>query len=147
MYVVINTPMVGISEELMFRGILFHGASSSFRIWRTAWITSIIFGARHVLNGFISGNFNASILQAFCVFMFGFYMVALRVRLGTIIPGIIIHWLWDCLASLTYFPGALTYFPGDMIVGVLISWCFSITVYGSFETTIKTYAVNIYSLS
>ena len=114
-------------------------ASSSFGIWLAVWITSIIFGARHVLNGFISGNFNASILQAFCAFMFGFYMVALRVCLDTIIPGIIIHWLWDCLASLTYF-------PGDMIVGVLISWCFSITVYGYFETTINTYTVNIYSL-
>jgi membrane protease YdiL (CAAX protease family) len=83
--------MAGIREELMFRGILFHGASSSFGIWRAAWITSIIFGARHALNGFINGNFNASILQAFCAFMFGFYMVALRVRLDTIIPGIIIH--------------------------------------------------------
>lgn len=90
-YVVINTLMAGIREELMFRGILFHGASSSFGIWRAAWITSIIFGARHALNGFINGNFNASILQAFCAFMFGFYMVALRVRLDTIIPGIIIH--------------------------------------------------------
>ena len=33
MLVIVNTLMVGISEELMFRGILFHGASSSFGIW------------------------------------------------------------------------------------------------------------------
>lgn len=32
MIVVINTLMIGISEELMFRGILFHGISSSFGI-------------------------------------------------------------------------------------------------------------------
>jgi hypothetical protein len=55
MLVIINTLMVGISEELMFRGILFNGASSSFGIWRAVWITSIIFGAVHILNGFISG--------------------------------------------------------------------------------------------
>jgi hypothetical protein len=105
MFVIINTLMVGICEELMFRGILFHGASSSFGIWRAVWITSIIFGALHILSGFISGDFNASTIQAFHAFMFGFYMVALRIRLDTIIPGIIIHWLWDCLIHLKYLSG------------------------------------------
>ena len=105
MFVLINTLMVGICEELLFRGILFHGASSSFGIWRAVWITTIIFGAVHVLSGFVSGDFNASILQAFYAFMFGFYMVALRIRLDTIIPGIIIHWLWDYLIDLTHFNG------------------------------------------
>ncbi len=105
MFVLINTLMVGICEELLFRGILFHGASSSFGIWRAVWITTIIFGAIHVLSGFVSGDFNTSILQAFYAFMFGFYMVALRIRLDTIIPGIIIHWLWDYLIDLTHFNG------------------------------------------
>jgi hypothetical protein len=105
MFVLINTLMVGICEELLFRGILFHGASSSFGIWRAVWTTSIIFGAVHALNGFVSGDFNASILQAFYAFMFGFYMVALRIRLDTIVPGIIIHWLWDCLIDLKHLSG------------------------------------------
>ena len=97
-FVIINTLMVGISEELMCRGILFHGASSSFGIWRAVWITAIIFGSAHILNGFITGDFSASTVQALFACMFGFWMVALRVRLDTIIPGIIIHWVWDCLA-------------------------------------------------
>ena len=105
MFVLINTSMVGICEELLFRGILFHGASSSFGIWRAVWITTIIFGAVHVLSGFVSGDFNASILQAFYAFMFGLYMVALRIRLDTIIPGITIHWLWDYFIDLTHFNG------------------------------------------
>ncbi len=105
MFVLINTLMVGICEELLFRGILFYGALSSFGIWRAVWITTIIFGAVHVLSGFVSGDFNASILQAFYAFMFGFYMVALRIRLDNIIPGIIIHWLWDYLIDLTHFNG------------------------------------------
>jgi|GEM_PF-849291 membrane protease YdiL (CAAX protease family) len=105
MFVLINTLMIGICEELLFRGILFYGASSSFGIWRAIWITTIIFGAVHVLSGFVSGDFNASIIQVFYAFMFGFYMVALRIRLDTIIPGIIIHWLWDYLIDLTYFNG------------------------------------------
>ncbi|AKJ37550.1 CPBP family intramembrane glutamic endopeptidase [Methanosarcina barkeri] len=99
--VIINTLMVGISEELMFRGVLFHGASSSFGIWRAVWITAIVFGSVHTLNSLITGDFNASVFQAFFAGMFGVWAVALRVRLDTVIPLIIIHWLWDCLAFLT----------------------------------------------
>jgi membrane protease YdiL (CAAX protease family) len=65
MIVIINTLMVGINEELMFRGILFYGASSSFGIWRAVWITAIIFGSVHILNSLITGDFRASVLQAF----------------------------------------------------------------------------------
>jgi hypothetical protein len=98
--VIINTLMVGISEELMFRGLLFHGVSSSFGIWRAVWITAAIFGSVHTLNGLITGDFKASVVQAFFAGMFGVWAVALRVRLDTVIPLIIIHWLWDCLAFL-----------------------------------------------
>jgi len=61
--------------------------------------------AVHILSGFVSGDFNASIIQVFYAFMFGFYMVALRIRLDTIITGIIIHWLWDCLIELKHLNG------------------------------------------
>jgi membrane protease YdiL (CAAX protease family) len=105
-FVIINTLMIGISEELMFRGILFHGASS-FGTWRAVWITAIIFGASHILNGITTGDFSASTVQAFFACMFGFWTVALRVRLDTIIPGIIIHWVWDFLGFLTNSQGAL----------------------------------------
>lgn len=116
MIVIINTLMVGISEELMFRGILFHGASSSFGIWRAAWITAIIFGSVHTLNGLITGDFRASTFQAFFAGMFGFWAVALRVRLDTVIPLIIIHWLWDCLAFLTGYPEGLLLLPFSLIL-------------------------------
>lgn len=106
MILVINTLMIGVCEEFMYRGILFHGASSSFGVWRAVWITSIIFGATHVLWGFITRDFNASMIQAFFAFIFGFYMVALRVRLGSIIPGIIIHWIWDFVAYLPTTKGS-----------------------------------------
>jgi membrane protease YdiL (CAAX protease family) len=53
-FVLINTLLVGISEELMFRGVLFHGAWSKFNAVKAVWITGIIFGAVHGLN--VSGS-------------------------------------------------------------------------------------------
>ncbi len=114
--VIINTLMVGISEELMCRGILFYGASSSFGIWRAVWITAIIFGAGHILNGFITGDFSASTVQAFFACMFGYWMAALRVRLDTILPGIVIHWVWDCLAFLTNPQGGLVMLSFEFVL-------------------------------
>jgi uncharacterized protein len=114
--VIINTLMVGISEELMFRGLLFHGASSSFGIWRAVWITAIIFGSVHMLNGLVTGDFKASAVQAFFAGMFGVWAVALRVRLDTVIPLIIIHWLWDCLVFLTGSSQGLVLLPFSFIL-------------------------------
>ena len=102
MVILINTLMIGICEELLFRGILFYGASSSFGTRSAVWITSIIFGVVHINSGFITGDFNASLIQVFNAFMFGLCMVALRIRLDTLIPGIIFHWLWDFWTDLTH---------------------------------------------
>jgi uncharacterized protein len=131
MLVSINTLMVGISEELMFRGILFRGASSSFGIWRAVWITAIIFGSIHTLNGLITGDFRASTVQAFFAGMFGVWTVALRVRLNTIIPVIIIHWLWDCLAFLTNFLGDLALLPFALVLFVYGIWL--LRIYRKFD--------------
>jgi membrane protease YdiL (CAAX protease family) len=108
--VIINTLMVGISEELMFRGILLHGASSSFGTWRAVWVTAIIFGSVHTLNSLITGDLLASEIQALFAGMFGVWTAVLRVRLDTIIPVIIIHWLWDCLVFLTGSSGGIAFF-------------------------------------
>ena len=124
MFVIINTLMVGISEELMCRSILFHGTSSSFGIWRAVWITAIIFGSVHILNGFVTRDFSASTVQALFACMFGFWMVALRVRLDTIIPGIVIHWVWDCLAFMTNSRGGLLLLSFEFVLFFYSFWLF-----------------------
>lgn len=122
LFVIINTLLVGISEELMYRGILFYGASSSFGIWRAVWITAVLFGLVHALNGFITGNFMAAVVQAFFAGMFGVWTVALRVRLDTIVPVIIIHWLWDCLLFLTGFLGGVLLLPFALVLFIYGLW-------------------------
>jgi membrane protease YdiL (CAAX protease family) len=90
-----NTLLVGFSEEIMFRGILFYGSQSSFGFRWAVVITAAIFGLSHALNGLITGKPKQAVEQAFLATLFGFWFVALRVHLNTIIPLIVIHWLWD----------------------------------------------------
>lgn len=94
-FVGVNTLLVGISEELAFRGILFSGARSAFRPIGAIAFTSIIFGAVHVLNGITTGDWVAAAMQATAAAMSGLLFIAILIRTGSIIPAMIIHWLWD----------------------------------------------------
>ena len=90
-----NTLLVGISEELMFRGILFYGAASAFGNSKAVWVTAVIFGLVHITNGIVTGDFGVASIQAINAFMVGSWLAALRLNLGAIIPLMVIHWLWD----------------------------------------------------
>jgi membrane protease YdiL (CAAX protease family) len=95
LFVGINTLLVGISEELAFRGILFSGARSALRPIGAITLTSIIFGAVHVFNGFTTGDWGSAAMQALAAAMSGLLFMAILIRTGSIIPAMIVHWLWD----------------------------------------------------
>ena len=94
-FILINTLIIGCSEVLMFNGIMFLGASFKFGWRRAVWITALTYGVTQGLNELITGDIRAAFLQAGLAVLFGVWMVALRLRLNTIIPLIILHWLWD----------------------------------------------------
>ncbi len=95
LFIGLNTLLVGITEELAFRGILFTGAASQFRLPAAIAFASFAFGAVHALNGFITGDFLFSSVQAVSAAMGAVLFTALLLRTGSIVPGMIVHWLWD----------------------------------------------------
>lgn len=95
LFVGLNTLLVGISEELAFRGILFSGARSALRPIAAIAVTSLIFGAVHVFNGLTTGDWVAAAVQATAAAMSGILFIAILIRTGSIIPAMIVHWLWD----------------------------------------------------
>ena len=58
-------------------------------------ITAVLFGAMHALNGFLTGEFGPAMIQAVMAAGFGVWVAALRVRLNSVIPVMILHGLWD----------------------------------------------------
>jgi hypothetical protein len=91
----VNTFFVGISEELMFRGLLFSGSYNRISYWKSIILVSLLFGGVHVLNGFVTGEFLPAAFQAVTAALSGLLFMAIRLGLGSIIPAIIVHWLWD----------------------------------------------------
>ena len=93
--VFLNTMMVGFSEEVMFRGVLFRASIERMSVWPAILLNMMLFGGVHAFNGFITGEFGAAIQQSFAAGMSGLVFIAIMLRTGSIWPAIIYHGLWD----------------------------------------------------
>lgn len=91
----VSTIFVGLSEETMFRGILFQALRSRVRLWPAIIWTSVLFGSVHILNALATGELLIALLQAFTATLSGFVFIAILVRTGSIWPAIIYHALWN----------------------------------------------------
>jgi len=80
-----------ISEEVCFRGMLFGGLRKSLARIPAALIAGLVFGSLHALTG-------VSAVPPLMVF--GFILCLLYEKTGSIVPGILLHMLNNCVALL-----------------------------------------------
>lgn len=86
---------VGFCEELMARGL----ALTAFRsrlpeVW--VWVlTSVLFGAMHLVNAALGASFGNSLAQAGLAAMSGTAFYILRRVTGSLIWAMVLHGLWD----------------------------------------------------
>jgi membrane protease YdiL (CAAX protease family) len=88
--------LVGISEELMYRGYLQNTLVRGIGNWPAIVILSLLFAAAHIQN---SGE---SVLGIVCVFMAGILFCVLRWQSGSLWLGIGMHAAWDWAQSYFY---------------------------------------------
>ena len=98
--VLINTAMVGFSEELAFRGVLWGAARKALPFWTGFLLVSLAFGSVHVFNALLTGELAAAGVQALNAFMSGAAYLAIRIRTRSIIPIMVIHAVWDFVVFL-----------------------------------------------
>jgi uncharacterized protein len=98
--VLFNTFLVGLSEELMFRGVLLQALRRTVSIVPAVALTTLAFGAVHSLNVFITGDLQAALIQSTAAALSGLFFIALRLRTGSLWPCVVVHGLWDCAAFL-----------------------------------------------
>ncbi|RYI29817.1 MAG: CPBP family intramembrane metalloprotease [Acetobacteraceae bacterium] len=91
----LNTMLVALSEEWMFRGVLFQALRTRFRIWPAVALTSILFGAIHVVNAFALGDLRLAAAQAVAAMMTGLLLIALMLRTGSIWTAVVYHMVWN----------------------------------------------------
>lgn len=94
-WILLNSFFAGISEELMFRGFLLIGAVRRMKFIYAVILISVLFGVVHVANGFITGDFGLSALQALMASFSGLLFLAIRIKTKSIIPAILVHGAFD----------------------------------------------------
>ncbi len=94
-FLALNTFLVALSEEWMFRGVLFRALAMRHPIWSAILLTSFMFGSVHVLNGFTYGDLTQSSTQAVAAMMTGLLLVALLICTGSIWPPVAFHMIWN----------------------------------------------------
>jgi membrane protease YdiL (CAAX protease family) len=95
LFLALNTTLVALSEEWMFRGILFHALRARLRIWPAVVLTSALFGAIHVVNAFALGDLGLASAQAVAAMMTGLLLIALMLRTGSIWTSVVYHMVWN----------------------------------------------------
>ncbi len=117
LFLAMNTALIGLSEEWMFRGVLFQGLRSRLTMWPAILLTSLLFGAVHVLNVITTGQLAEAVVQAVAAFMSGMVLLALLIRTGSIWVPIVYHALWDFGTFVTSAASPKTVEPVDFAAG------------------------------
>lgn len=102
---VFNTLLVGLSEELLFRGILL-GSLMRFGLIRAVALSALLFAAVHLLNTSIQGEPNWS--QFLFAALFSLPFSTLRLRTGSLLIPVILHTAIDLTAVSTRFDPTLS---------------------------------------
>jgi membrane protease YdiL (CAAX protease family) len=126
---------IGFFEEILFRGyvqgFLMRRWGHSYRgMLLSVFVASFIFCGAHLVNLVMGrGNLLYAATQMVYAFFFGVYSSALYVRSGSLVPGIVLHMVFDFANNLdTFAPGARprsemvrSATPETAFVGILIT--------------------------
>ena len=78
-----------ICEELAFRGFILSGFARSKRVWLAILLSSLTFGLMHMIPQ-----------QVVHAALLGVVLGLIAVRSGSLLPGVVFHFLWNSLAVL-----------------------------------------------
>ena len=121
---VVNSCAVGLSEELMFRGVIFGALRERLTLSRAVLLSALAFGSIHSLNALITGEIVGALLQSCIAVGMGLWAASLRLRTGSIYPSIVLHALWDLALLIVLAHGTTSGLSGAIsliaIIGALV---------------------------
>ena len=112
--------LVGFAEELLFRGIILRALRTKLR--PEAWvilISSVWFGAFHLLNVITGLNPVSAVFQMFIAAAGGVFLYMFRRFRGVLVLPMIVHALWDAANFLPQPTGSLAN-VGRIIIAVVV---------------------------
>jgi membrane protease YdiL (CAAX protease family) len=91
----VTTLLVGLSEEVIFRGVLLHYFARNKNIIIGIIISTVLFGSLHLVNVFGGLEMSQAWIQFGTAAFSGLFFALIILKIKSILPLIIYHWLWD----------------------------------------------------
>ncbi len=91
---------VGLSEELLFRGILFGALRQKNRMITAIIVSSVAFGLLHIVNAGIGQDATQTLFQVINATALGVLFCALALAANNIWPAIVLHMIWNSYAMM-----------------------------------------------
>ena len=125
---------VGVTEELIFRGILFHGLKRPFGPFMVVFLSAVIFGLFHYVNLLTNAPLYQTDYQVAHAMAVGFMHGMLRLRLGAIWPIMLFHAFWDfMIITTTHLQTSVESTTEDTFaLTIMLSMMLPATLYGFF---------------
>lgn len=101
--VVITTLLVGVSEELMFRGIVLSAFLEKENTVKAIIVSALLFALLHSVNILGGLPVKEMLIQLFSAFIYGVMTGCFRIRVKNIFPFMIYHFLWDMMLITSSF--------------------------------------------
>lgn len=90
--------MVGVFEEVLFRGILFAGLRARHSLTVAVVGSSVLFGLFHVINLSVGQSLSITVFQVVNATAIGLFLCAIMLQANSLWPAIILHAIWNCYA-------------------------------------------------
>ena len=100
------TLMIGISEELYFRGIILKLLKDNFSVKQTVVISALIFGIGHITSALAGKNGVDVLLQVINAIVFGILTAEIVIITKSLVPTIIWHFAFNFINRITLVTGA-----------------------------------------
>jgi membrane protease YdiL (CAAX protease family) len=100
---VVGYALTGVTEELLWRGVC-QRVLAPLGPARGVLLTAALFGTVHLSNVFFRDNVALVLAQAWGAFCFGVGYGAVRARIGTIVPLMVLHFVTDLAAAVGALP-------------------------------------------
>lgn len=84
---------VPITEEILFRGLILGALEKAYSRISAVTISSILFGLWHLKNTFWMTNGDLEFQMLYTAFIFGPITAAIALKLRSIWPGVVLHYL------------------------------------------------------
>lgn len=90
-----GTLLVGFAEELMFRGVVLGGFVRVMPRALAVLCSAVVFALLHSVNMLAGLSFMDMLFQLLASFIMGLFLALIYLRVRSIFPLMVVHWLWD----------------------------------------------------